>query len=117
MKSLAAITFCSLLHLFGTAQIAEVRTYGGLQADEGRHVVETANGYLVVGTTSSEDNGNNDVYVLQLNDDLTVNWAKTLGNDAADQGRSAVDTNEGDYLVLGQTSVGDHGGYDVSFIS
>ncbi|MCH2199725.1 MAG: hypothetical protein MK081_13180 [Flavobacteriales bacterium] len=96
-----------------SAQTAEVRTYGGFQADEGREILETPTGYLIVGTTASPENGNNDIYVVHILEDLTVDWSTTLGGAGADQGRSAVMTNEGDFLILGQTSLGENGGYDI----
>lgn len=108
--------FCFVLSLFllnASAQTAEVRTYGGFQADEGREILETPTGYLIVGTTASPENGNNDIYVVHILEDLTVDWSTTLGGAGADQGRSAVMTNEGDFLILGQTSLGENGGYDI----
>lgn len=96
-----------------SAQIAEVRTYGGPLIDEGRQIIATQTGYLIVGTTTSADNGNSDVYVLSINDDLTVEWSKLLGSAAAEQGRSVCVTEDGDYLVLGQTASGEFGGYDL----
>ncbi len=110
-------TFIALLFLCGTfklsAQVAEVRTYGGPFYDVGRQVIETDDGYLIVGTTASADDGNTDIYLLSLNDDLTVRWSKTLGGLAAEQGRSACVASNGDLLVLGQTASGEFGGYDL----
>ncbi len=110
--------FSLLVVLLGTclsasAQIAEVRTYGGPLIDEGRQIITTPTGYLIVGTTTSADNGNSDIYVLSLNDDLTVEWSKLLGSTAAEQGRSVCVTDDGNYLVLGQTASGEFGGYDL----
>jgi hypothetical protein len=96
-----------------SAQIAEVRTYGGPLIDEGRQIITTQTGYLIVGTTTSADNGNSDVYVLSINDDLSIEWSKLLGSSAAEQGRSVCVTEDGDYLVLGQTASGEFGGYDL----
>ncbi len=97
----------------GGAQIAEVRTYGGPLIDEGRQIIATPTGYLIVGTTTSADNGNSDIYVLSLNDDLTVEWSKLLGSTAAEQGRSVCLTDDGGFMVLGQTASGELGGYDL----
>lgn len=95
------------------AQVAEVRTYGGPLIDEGRQIIATPTGYIIVGTTTSADNGNSDIYVLSLDEDLEVVWSKLLGSNAAEQGRSVCLTNEGDLLVLGQTASGEFGGYDL----
>lgn len=93
--------------------VAEVRTYGGPFFDEGRQVIEAEDGYLIVGTTASADQGNSDIYVLKIAEDLTVEWSRMLGGAPSEQGRSACVTSNGEYLVLGQTSAGPLGGYDL----
>jgi hypothetical protein len=103
----------TLLTLSVAAQIAEVRTYGGIFFDEARAIAEWGDGYALVGTTSSEDNGNSDILLLKLNDDLTVEWTLTLGGTASDQGRDVVLTPDGDVIVLGQTAAGAIGAYDL----
>jgi len=95
------------------AQIAEVRTYGGDFFDEGRQIIETADGYIMVGTTSSVQNGNSAISVIRLNDDLTVNWSKEYGGIGADQGRSICARTTGGFFVLGQTNAGEIGEYDI----
>lgn len=93
--------------------VAEVRTYGGPFFDEGRQVIEAEEGYLIVGTTASADEGNSDIYVLKIAEDLTVEWSRMLGGSPSEQGRSACVTANGEYLILGQTSAGPLGGYDL----
>lgn len=105
--------FLLLATLLSAQPVAEVRTYGGPGFDEGREVIELEEGYLVVGTSSSSDANSSAIYVLRLNDDLSVNWARMLGGEASEQGRSACLTNNGDLLVLGQTPNGPFGGYDI----
>lgn len=97
----------------GQTVVAEVRTYGGQYFDEGRDIIEVPDGYLVVGTSASTDDGNTDVYVVKLNDDLTIAWQQVLGGSAAEQGRSTCLASNGDYLILGQTAQGPFGGYDL----
>lgn len=105
---------CSFLALATYAQpVAEVRTYGGPFFDEGRQVIEAEDGYLIVGTTASADEGNSDIYVLKIAEDLTVEWSRMLGGAPSEQGRSACVTSNGEFLVLGQTSAGPLGGYDL----
>lgn len=113
MHKLITYLFLITIPFSGLAQIAEVRTYGGLFYDEGRQVMEITNGYIMVGSTSSTDNGNSDVAVIAINEDLTLNWNVTLGGVGADQGISICERFEGGYFVLGTTNAGDIGGYDI----
>ncbi len=95
------------------AQIAEVRTYGGAFFDEGRQILETEDGYIMVGTTSSVQNGNSDISVIRINEDLTVLWSAEYGGIGVDEGRSICKRSEGGFFVLGRTTFGQFGGYDM----
>jgi hypothetical protein len=101
--------FCSLA---GWAQIAEVRTYGGDDYDEARKTIQTEDGYVLVGTTSSALNGNSDVLVQFVLNNLDPYFEVVLGGAAAEQGRAIVQNEDGTLLVLGQTANGPFGGYD-----
>lgn len=105
------IAICSALAL--RAQVAEVRTYGGLYFDEGRDVCEWGDGYALVGTTASVDGGNSDFVLYQLTDDLDISWTRILGNTNSEQCRAVLALPEGDLLVYGQTANGEIGGYDL----
>ena len=95
------------------AQEAEQAFYGGPYDDDGHQVIDLTDGYVVVGTTASVNDGDTDIYVLRLNDDLTVAWSRTLGTHSPEQGRSVCVANNGDLLVLGHTTQGGLGGYDL----
>ncbi len=108
------ITFLGLaLFINAMGQSAEIRTYGGPFFDEARQVIEVDDGYLLVGTTASANQGNSDIYVLRINDELEPVWMRTLGGAASEQGRSACLANNGDFMILGQTPAGPFGGYDL----
>lgn len=108
---LIAIGWC--LVSVGLAQTAEVRTYGGIFFDEARAITEWDDGYALVGTTASEDDGNSDILLVKLNDDLTVAWTQSIGGSASEQGRDVAVTSDGDLIVLGQTASGAIGAYDI----
>lgn len=113
LKYLLLLCFSLLAALLSAQPVAEVRTYGGPGFDEGREIIELEDGYVVVGSSSSSEANSSDIYVLRLNEDLSVNWARMLGGEASEQGRSACQTNNGDLLILGQTPNGPFGGYDI----
>lgn len=113
MRLFAFISSCLFsFALFG--QTAEVTLYGGAFSDEGAAVKETANGYIIAATSSSADNGHNDIYLVRILDDLTIEWEATFGGSGADRARDVVVTAEGDFLVLGETSIGENGGFDIA---
>lgn len=109
-SSLILILLCC--SLAGWSQLAEVRTYGGDDYDEARKTIQTDDGYVIVGTTSSALNGNSDVLVQFVLNNLDPYQELILGGAAAEQGRAIIENEDGTLLVLGQTSNGPFGGYD-----
>jgi len=88
-------------------------TVGGQVGGQGRSVVSTPQGDIIVGT-------NNDLFVLRLNDangDMTSN--NVFGGAKADAGRSVISTTDDGYITVGNTSStngdvsGNHGGSDI----
>lgn len=113
MKRFLFVLLATLSALSPFAQEAEQAFYGGPYDDDGHQVIDLADGYLIVGTTASVNDGDTDIYVLRLNDDLTIAWSRTLGTHSPEQGRSVCIANNGDFLVLGHTTQGGLGGYDL----
>lgn len=101
-----------LCSLAGWSQLAQVRTYGGDDYDEARKIIQTADGYILVGTTSSALNGNSDILIQFVLNDLDPYLEVVIGDESAEQGRSIVQNADGTLLVLGQTANGPFGGYD-----
>jgi len=109
--------------------------YGGSKLETTPSIKQTFDkGYIVVGTTESNDgdvrgnHGSVDVWVLKLNSDGQKVWQKCFGGSGADWGSSGSSTLEGGtsiqqtkdggYIVAGTTSSndgdvkGNHGGSD-----
>jgi hypothetical protein len=80
------------------------RTYGGPSYDTGRTIVECEEGgFLVVGTTESFGYGGSDVYVVKLDDNGDVAWAKTYGGTGTDKGNFLIQADDGGYAIGGST--------------
>ncbi len=109
-----SLTICFLLITFlcCKAQTADFRTYGGAGLDHAYDLIETENGYFLIGTSASLFNGNTDIYILKLYDDLTVEWSRTIGGPGVDQARAIKQLSSGDLLILSYTSLGEIGSYD-----
>ncbi len=98
---------------------------GGSRYDEATSVQQTAEGgYIVAGRTNSNDgdvsgnHGDYDAWVVKLDSVGNIQWQKCLGGSAYDEANSAQPTNEGGYVVAGDTNStdgdvsGNHGNYD-----
>lgn len=96
---------------------AFIYTYGGGGDDEGKDIIETADGgYLIVGSTSSFGNGNSDVYLVKLDSAFKVMWSKAYGGPQIERGESVLPATDGGYYVIGYTNSYGMGGYDVYLV-
>ncbi len=86
-------------------------SYGGSGSDVGYSVQQTTDGgFIVAGYTTSFGAGNNDVYLIKLDPNGNVLWAKTYGGSGADYSFSVRQTADGGFVVAGQTfSFGSNG--------
>lgn len=70
----------------------------------------TDGGYIVAGTTSSNDGDviNNhekyDIWIVKLNESGNIQWQKTLGGSDTDEAQSIQQTSDGGYIIAGYTS-------------
>ncbi|MFM1931329.1 MAG: hypothetical protein RL226_632 [Bacteroidota bacterium] len=109
---LAIVVLLVLISNQTMAQVAEIRTYGGDDYDEAVMCAETSDGYVLVGTTSSAQNGNSDILVQFILHDLLPYDKILIGGSAAEQAKAVLVNNDGTVLILGQIAGGPHGGYD-----
>jgi WD40 repeat protein len=104
------------------------RTLGGTGDDEVSAIITTPDGgYLVTGSTDSEDGDitdkrpyfNKDAWVMKLDGSGHLVWSKTFGSFGYDAGYSVIGTADGGWLVAGVAGnnngdvTGYHGGGDV----
>jgi len=88
--------------VYGNIQWA--KSIGGVAADYARSVkVCSDSGYIAVGTTKSYGAGNQDIYVIRLNQQGAILWTKTFGGTGQDEGNSVVQTSDGGFLIGGFT--------------
>ncbi len=110
--------FCCLIVNSISAQIdtVQVRTYGGQYNDYGSEIVETSDGgYAIIGTTGSYGQGQSNVYLLKINEELEKEWSHVYGGDNIEWGQSLVEVNDG-FLLLGYTNSFGAGGYDIYLV-
>jgi len=97
------------------------KEYGGTSGESGRSIFLTGDGgYIIGGNTSSWGAGQTDLFLLKTNatGDTTggVGWLQTYGGAFWDEGRTAVQTSDGGYALVGFVQPQRDGDYDVTLI-
>ena len=93
------------------------RTYGGPDTDWARFVQETRDGgFIVIGRTRSFGHGMADIYLLRTDSLGDTLWTKTYGDSSQEWGYSVQETQEGGYILTGQTTSFGSGLQDVYLI-
>jgi hypothetical protein len=95
--------------------ISFAKNMGGSNVDDGNAVVVANDGgYVIVGSTKSTDgditdknSDDTDVWVLKTDAQGTIQWSKTYGGTADDEGTSIEKTNDGGYVVSAFTRSND----------
>ena len=87
------------------------KTIGGSSFDVGRSISKTQNnGFVVTGSSRSADgdlttnNGQNDAWVLKLDENANIEWQKTIGGTHIDFAYDAVELNDNSIVVVGESS-------------
>jgi len=91
-------------------------TYGGDGWDEGNAIISKDNeNFIIVGSTTSYGNGEDDLYLIKIDTNGTLFWNITYGGKKEDIGRS-IDVSEKGYVIGGITSSFGLGGDDTWLI-
>ena len=81
------------------------KTFGGTNYDKAYSVQQTYDdGYILVGSTYSFGSDSTDVYLIKTDSNGNEVWSKTFGGTGADVGYSVQLTNDGGYIIVGETS-------------
>ena len=99
--------------------------YGGSDRDVAKDIVESDDGYLIVGSTLSLDgdisnnHGSSDVWIISIDTLGNFLWEKTYGGSSVESGYDIIKDNQGNYYISGSTysndgdiQSGNHGSYD-----
>ncbi len=86
------------------AQNTWCKRIGGSNWDVGYSIIQTTDGgYAIAGGTNSFGAGSEDVYVIKLNANGSIEWTRTIGGDSIDYGYSIIQTIDGGYAITGGT--------------
>lgn len=91
------------LDLFGNIQWT--KTIGGPEWEYGQSLIQTFDGgYAFTGTSNSFGAGSWDACVVKLDNSGNIQWSKTIGGTLEEAGQGIVQTNDGGFVVCGNTS-------------
>jgi hypothetical protein len=120
MKPKSILTLLMLLcQLFIHAQITFQKTYGGGFSDWGNSIQKTSDGgYIITGGTNSfTSSWYQDIYLVKTDESGNLEWTQSYGEDDGNEtGRSVLQTNDGGYIVIGETFNFGQGGADFFLI-
>lgn len=93
------------------------KSFGGTGDDRGNNLIQTSDGgFALIGFSKSNDgdasnnNGQNDFWVLKLDSNGNLIWENSFGFAGADSGISIIQTSDGGYLLSGILDVTASGG-------
>jgi uncharacterized delta-60 repeat protein len=93
-----------ILKLSPNGKIQWQHTYGKGKQDIAYNIAQTEDGgYVVSGFTESSGMGNEDIWVMKLKEDGSVDWQRTYGGTQIDRARAMALTNDGGCIVAGET--------------
>ncbi len=89
------------------------KNYGGTEIDEGRSVVKTSSGFLLVGDTRSSDkdvvnnNGGADIWTAHIDENGSLMSSQNFGGSGFDVPRSVIKTLDNNYIITGSSRSSD----------
>lgn len=93
-----------VLKLNSNGTVEWQKSYSGMDYDRAFSIKQTNDrGYIVAGETESFGTGRFDAWILKLNPDGTPAWQKTYGGLKSDSAFSIQQTDDGGYIVAGET--------------
>ncbi len=106
-KIVLACVFLLILSSFSYEAIASewAKTYGGSYEDQARSIQQTTDGgYIVAGWTESFGAVGRDILIIKLDKNGTLQWQRRYGGSEQDRAYSIQQTNDGGYIVAGESS-------------
>ncbi|PIF47677.1 putative secreted protein (Por secretion system target) [Chryseobacterium sp. 52] len=114
-----------IVKLTSTGNIQWEKSLGGNNSDDASSIAQTTdNGYIIAGTSSSNNgdvtgnHGDTDYWVVKINSAGVLQWQKSLGGSSTETGQAIAQTQDSGYIVAGSSSsdngdiTGNHGSFD-----
>jgi len=85
--------------------------------DEAKSIQQTSEGgFIVAGNTNYDTTGSDDIWIIKLNESGIEEWNKTFGGTEFEQAERVQQTNDGGYIIIGETHSFDLDGGDIWII-
>jgi len=102
-----------LIRLNGNGSVRWSRNFGGMDYDIFKSVRQTRGGFIAAGYTRSYGLGNDDAYLVFVNEEGMLQWATSIGNLSVDRGYSVVEPHGTLFVVTGYTLDEQSGGFNL----
>ena len=90
------------------------KTFGGAEEEKGYSIQPTSDGgYVITGHTYSYGAGNRDIWLIKIDSNGNKLWDRTYGGSKHDEGKSVQQTNDGGYIIVGNTESYGNGNPDI----
>jgi VCBS repeat-containing protein len=111
--ALFAILLIQVSNVYGLATFA-LRIGGPGSDDVWRSIEKSSDGgYIIAGSTDSAGAGKNDVWIIKISEEGTIEWQRTYGGQGGDSARTIKSTPDGGFVVAGQTNSFSNGRADM----
>jgi hypothetical protein len=99
-----------IIKLNANGNLISDNAYGGTYTDVNSTIINTSDGGLMLcGYTNSVGNGSDDAFLIKLNSNGSVHWAKAYGTPWQEHPTNPIQTTDGGYVFTGETySVGNN---------
>lgn len=98
-------------------EILWMKTYGGKLDETASFIQQTDDmGFIIIGRTYSYGAGNSDIWLIKTDSEGDTLWTKSFGGIDADYGVSVRQTNDGGYIMVGDTQSQGAGETDIWLI-
>ncbi|MGB1042085.1 MAG: hypothetical protein ACPGU6_01710 [Tenacibaculum sp.] len=97
------------IKLSSTGAIQWRKYFGGTNTDTCYDIAETNDGYLLIGSSDSNDvdikntKGAYDFWIVKTDKTGTLLWEKSFGGSEIDEARAITPTNDGNFIIIGDT--------------
>lgn len=89
------------------------KTFGGLNWDMGKTLLEIDGNYFILGTTNSFGHGKEDIWLIKIDNSGKIIWNKTYGGAGWELGNDLVKTSDNGLIITGGTASFGSGGSDI----
>ncbi len=114
MRKYLLISLLAIVSFGATGQVTFQKTISGNTSGFGKSVLQASDGgYVIAGNVQSVSLDSNNIYLIKTNSIGTVIWTKTFDGVGNDEANKVEKTNDGGFIISGNTNSFGAGGYDV----